>query len=1161
MSQLLLERLSKKNTKKTKMKPMEIKLEKGQVNVKIQLVKSDAGYDIESFKRKLKNRGLSAPKISKESVKKLVEKVIDTEQKDDQLPKKLNSKTRLPGKINKSKINKSKIRKKREKKTIDEIILDIPATLIQVDDRELGDRLNEKEPNVNIKAPAYYMNNREMFINFINSTFRKYGKLLKEQDKEGGITCDSLNNSKSKSFSLMIHQQIVRDYINIYTPYRGLLLYHGLGAGKTCASIAIAEGLKNTNQVIIMTPASLRMNYISELKNCGDPIYKLNQFWEKIATAGNPHLEKALSEILNLPVSFIRKQGWAWMVDVKKSSNFDKLNPEDQKSVDAQINEMLLKKYKFINYNGMREEHLDKMITESEEIHNTSNPFDDKVIIIDEAHNFVSRIVNKLKGKKASLSTKLYELILSANNCRIVFLTGTPIINYPNEIGVLFNMLRGYIKTFYLKLDTSNTRNTVNQKFMLEIFKKEKLLDYIEYNPAKKPPVLIVTRNPFGFTNRVKKDKENKIYAGVSSSKFGLRDDKTFISFITKTLKNHNINVIPNQTQVENHKALPDLLETFKDLFIDSVTGEIKQKNLFKRRIVGLTSYFRSASEALLPRYEDSPKYYHIEKIPMSTYQVGVYEKARAAERKEEDRNAKKKAKQQQGIYAETTSTYRIFSRAYCNFVFPNEIVKDDENQPHLLQRPMPKTEQTLEETISTKITETKPKSTDDLDEDIMDAINVEDKLENQDGLYTTDDVEQLEQQVKQQTDSSYKDRIEKALKLLVKYSDKYFSPTGLALYSPKFKKLVENLKNPPTSTTSSEGLHLIYSQFRTIEGIGVLTLILNQNGFTRFKISKRSGTWALDIADADRGKPTYALYTGTETAEEKEIIRNVFNSSWDSIPSTLATQLREINQNNNLGEIIKILMITSSGSEGITLKNTRFVHLVEPYWHPVRTDQVIGRARRICSHKDLPESLRSVEVFVYLMTFTDKQINGDKDAKKKEDRQPILSLALRNSKADKSKIDRLTPLTSDEALFEISNIKKTTSNSILRAIKSSSIDCALHFNSNKKEGFACYSFGSPSVTSFSHKPDYSTEEKDAVAAQNLKGVTWKAFPLTIQGTKYAHKRTDTTNKKIGEIYDLESYLAAKNNPNINPILIGRTIVNPKNPKKIQFLQISDDDF
>ena len=617
----------------------------------------------------------------------------------------------------------------------------------------------------------------------------------------------------------MIHQQIVRDYINIYTPYRGLLLYHGLGAGKTCASIGIAEGLKNTNQVIIMTPASLRMNYISELKNCGDPIYKLNQFWEKIVTAGNPHLEKALSEILNLPVSFIRKQGWAWMVDVKKESNFDKLNPEDQKSVDSQINEMLLKKYKFINYNGMREEHLDKMITESEQLNNTSNPFDDKVIIIDEAHNFVSRIVNKLKVKKTSLSTKLYELILSANSCRVVFLTGTPIINYPNEIGVLFNMLRGYIKTFYLKLDTTDTKNTINQKFMLDILKKEKMLDYVEYNPSKKPPVLIVTRNPFGFTNRVKKDKENKIYAGVSSSKFGLNDDNTFISFITKTLRNHNIKVLPKQTQIENHKALPDLLETFKDLFIDSVTGEIKQKNLFKRRILGLTSYFRSASESLLPKYEDTPKYYHIEKIPMSTYQVGVYEKARTAERKEEDRNAKKKAKQQEGVYAETTSTYRIFSRAYCNFVFPNEIVEDDTGQTVILSRPMPRSEQTLEEAISTKIisnegeSKAKTKNTDELDEDIMDAVNIQDKLENQDGLYTQDDVEKLEQQVNEQTDPSYKDRINKVLDLLVKYGDKYFSPSGLASYSPKFKRLVENLKNPPTSTTSGEGLHLIYSQ------------------------------------------------------------------------------------------------------------------------------------------------------------------------------------------------------------------------------------------------------------------------------------------------------------------------------------------------------------
>jgi len=735
-------------------------------------------------------------------------------------------------------------------------------------------------------------------------------------------------------------------------------------------------------------------------------------------------------------------------------------------------------------------------------------------------------------------------------------------INYPNEIGVLFNMLRGYIKTFYIKINTAETTQPINQKYMLDVFKNEKLVDYIEYIASKN--TLVITRNPFGFTNKAKRQKGKVIYAGVGRSKGGLLDDNKFARFITSALKKHNISVSPQQIQVENHKALPDLLETFKDLFIDNTTGEMKQENLFKRRILGLTSYFRSASESLLPKYNDSPQYYHIEKIPMSAHQIGIYEKARAAERKEEDRNARKKAKQKEGVYAETTSTYRIFSRAFCNFVFPNEIVKTADGVDVLLNRPMPKSGDTLDQTISTKLT-TKEGKTDNtkemLDEDIMDAVEIQDKLENQDGLYTNDDVQDIEKQVREQTDVNYKDRIEQSLDLLVQNGDKYLSPTGLTEYSPKFKRVLENIKNTASSTGNSDGLHLIYSQFRTIEGIGILSLILEQNGFARFKISKKTGVWTLDIPDENRGKPTYALYTGTETAEEKEIIRNVFNSSWDSIPSTLRKELKEIHQNNFLGEIVKILMITSSGSEGITLKNTRFVHLIEPYWHPVRTDQVIGRARRICSHQDLPDELKTVEVFVYLMTFTEKQIMGDKEASTKEGQQPLLSLTLRNSKSDKSRIDRATILTSDESLFEISNIKKTTANSILRAIKSSSIDCNLHFNSNKKEGFACYSFGAPKVTSYSYKPSYSSEERDTVEAQNLKGVTWKAYPITIQGTKYAHKRTDPTNKKIGELYDLDSYLSAKSNPIVNPILMGRIDIHPKNPKRIRVLYVNDPDF
>ena len=57
--------------------------------------------------------------------------------------------------------------------------------------------------------------------------FDKYKQELSNQDKID--SCDNQSTQKG-DFNLMIHQRVVRDYLNLYTPYRGLLLYHGLGS-------------------------------------------------------------------------------------------------------------------------------------------------------------------------------------------------------------------------------------------------------------------------------------------------------------------------------------------------------------------------------------------------------------------------------------------------------------------------------------------------------------------------------------------------------------------------------------------------------------------------------------------------------------------------------------------------------------------------------------------------------------------------------------------------------------------------------------------------------------------------------------------------------------------------------------------------------------------
>ena len=267
-----------------------------------------------------------------------------------------------------------------------------PEVVVEMGDTDITKRIPKKNPPVNIKVANYVMNNREIFVNFINSLFEPYKREL-ESNVEN-ISCENIGKT-STDFSLLTHQKIVRDYLNLYTPYRGLLLYHGLGSGKTCTSIAIAEGMKDSKNVIIMTPASLRANYIGELKKCGDSLYKKNQFWEWISTDEHPEALQTMSAILNLPQEFIRQNRGAFFVNIKKKSNYDELSDSNKQTLENQLNEMIKQKYQFINYNGLREKRLSEMTSGY-----TKNLFDNSVVIIDEAHNFISRIVNKLKKEK-----------------------------------------------------------------------------------------------------------------------------------------------------------------------------------------------------------------------------------------------------------------------------------------------------------------------------------------------------------------------------------------------------------------------------------------------------------------------------------------------------------------------------------------------------------------------------------------------------------------------------------------------------------------------------------------------------------------------------------------------------------------------------------------
>jgi SNF2 family DNA or RNA helicase len=72
--------------------------------------------------------------------------------------------------------------------------------------------------------------------------------------------------------------------------------------------------------------------------------------------------------------------------------------------------------------------------------------------------------------------------------------------------------------------------------------------------------------------------------------------------------------------------------------------------------------------------------------------------------------------------------------------------------------------------------------------------------------------------------------------------------------------------------------------------------------------------------------------------------------------------QKKQIIEDYNAGRI-KHLLISGAGAEGLDLKGTKLLQVLEPHWNDPRIDQVIGRAVRFQSHSHLPEKERVVQI------------------------------------------------------------------------------------------------------------------------------------------------------------------------------------------------------
>ena len=834
---------------------------------------------------------------------------------------------------------------------------------------------------------SYVLPNRKAFADFITRTFLKYRKSPREP-QDADDKDEDLCLKQSNARELLHYQKLIRDYMLIETPYRGILLYHGLGSGKTCSSISVAESLLTTLKVIVMTPASLRANYIGELRKCGDPVYAYENHWRQQQLNEET---RAQAKTMGISDGFLDRNNRFFSTVPNENPNFADLPKTEQDVIRAQIEDILTQRYTFINYNGLTRAAVKEMIEDK------PNPFEDKVVIVDEIHNFISRIADK-----EGVVGPVYQALYHAKRCKIVALSGTPVINRPNEIAYLMNLLRGPIERITIPFKRIEGWD---EDKMTSVFRQQPEVDTIEFNSAKK--VVMVTRNPPQFRS-VYNEKGDRIAVQYKADMKWVATPADWINgWKTKVeVELSGAEIAMERVTTEEFECLPSAYGEFASMFLDGLA--IKNPLLFQRRIQGLVSYFKGADERMLPRRVDDDKM--LEKVPMSEEQFTHYLQQRWVELKMDSQKGKKSMDENLG-------SYRVLSRLACNYAVPAEL-----------------------------------------------RVNADTEGESEDKVADKPEV----------------------LAKLKANAGRYLSEKALETLSPKFLKVLKNIQERP------EQNQFVYSQYRELEGLGVFSAILEANGWQPYKLAKNNGQWV--EGDMDAAKPAFTFYTGQESAEERELCRQIFNGKYESsFPASLKTSVEARGK-----KLLSLLMASSSGAEGITLANVRHVHILEPHWTPARHDQVVGRAIRICSHATLPVEERTVRVSFYVSVFTDKQ--------SKSNEFPNIT-PIRRADTAMKRYEGGGPvetfMSADEYLYEISFEKDQVNKKIGTLLKQSAVDCEIHRKLHAKETpvISCMRFDS-TITGedLAFKASIKAEDLDSTYLRNMERKQRRLQRVSIKG-------------------------------------------------------------
>ncbi len=491
--------------------------------------------------------------------------------------------------------------------------------------------------------------------------------------------------------------------------------------------------------------------------------------------------------------------------------------------------------------------------------------------------------------------------------------------------------------------------------------------------------------------------------------------------------------------------SFPTSEAIFNQIYISSTNFQSlneNKKNQFQRRIMGLVSYYIGATPDKFAK-----KTTHYKELVMNSYMQEVYDYLEEIEEKKE----KMRRKMSRGKIGDDMSTYASYTRQACNFVFPNINNNiNGEKRPRPGQFKLTDKEGIIldEGKVKDKVEKIKKSSEQAIRYIKMTREYINATINYFKDIHRKD--KELGHTINKDVDNFINKYNASFTKMIESKDKKSALFDALYIHGPKMLNIIFNILKSPGSA-------LVYSNYVEMEGLQIFKIYLSFFGFISIMDDKEFNPTNLSDKTSKTGYRYMEFHGGIDKAL-REQNKKLFNS-----------------KENKNGDVIKIIMISPAGAEGINLRNCRQVHILEPYWNEVRIEQVIGRAIRQCHHSELPMDERTVDVFRYKMI----RKNGKE--------------------------------TSDEMMENISRRKNNLLISFIEAIKEAAIDCEL-FKAHNMMGsiYNCFKFNEDSLFEKVVGPAYNPDvEVDSMMDNGLNSLDSIKKRIKVRKIKVVKKLDD----------------------------------------------------